>query len=254
MIFYGILSCVGLIFAYCRPMGSVGSLRYDLKRIWTGFCLLAGRPARRLTRLLRWLAVGLVLLFSPLIAWMILTLNREIIHYLVNARWLSFISPEALATMREDVNSRWFVSGFNEAALGGLLTLYGVIVTVWYYHAVRQQENVEKRLFVIDELLEELKRNKRVLEMYGNLEGDEPVTDSPPGERPFSTSSWHKLGADVALLPRRIHLRLSVLYACLRECSCLDDFLKHRATIDRIPGIIYELNKYRSKLARYEIE
>lgn len=229
-------------------------MRDNWRRAWTSLCLLAGKPARRFTRILRWLVVGLVVLFSPFISWMILALNREIIHYLVNARWLNFISPEALATMREDVNSRWFVSGFNEAALGGLLTLYGVIVTVWYYHAVRQQENVEKRLFVIDELLEELKRNKKVLEVFNSEQPNLSALGVLEGEKPFSTGVWHKLGADVALLPRRIHLRLSVLYACLRQCSCPEAYLKHQATIDRIPGIISELNKYRSKLARYEIE
>lgn len=219
---------------------------------WGRFCLAAGRPLRRAVRLIRWLMLGFVLLFSPLIVWLILAVNRELIHYLVNAPWTDYLAPGAFTTMREDVNSRWFVSGFNEAALGGLLTLYGVIVTVWYYHAVRQQEVIEKRLFVIDELLEELRKNRRTMEwLSGSCAGLSPDEN---GEKiNFYTEAWHKLGADVALLPRVIHLRLSMLYSSLMECGAVDDYHRRKATIDRIPDIISELHKYRRKLSRLEI-
>jgi hypothetical protein len=207
---------------------------------------------------MRLLIAGFVIFFSPLIVWLILAVNRELIHYIVNAGWAGFIAPDALRTMREDVNSRWFVSGFNEAALGGLLTLYGVIVTVWYYHSVRQQEVVEKRLFVIDELLEELKKNKKLLEILaadGQRFDCEVSAELSPGYNShrgivFHTRAWQRLGADVAMLPRILHLKLSVLYSCLMECGEAGDYQRRKATIDRIPDIIVELQRYRRRLNR----
>ncbi|MFZ5643315.1 MAG: hypothetical protein ACOY46_06975 [Bacillota bacterium] len=236
----------------------LGGARQELRQCWNRLCLFAGRPARQCFRLLRLLITGFVVFFSPLIVWVILAVNRELIHYLVNARWTEFIVPDVLRTMREDVNSRWFVSGFNEAALGGLLTLYGVIVTVWYYHSVRQQEVVEKRIFVIDELLEELRKNKRILEMLAiNRENFKAEISEElfPGKQAvhkitFHTRAWQRLGADIAMLPRVTHLKLSVLYSCLIECRAEDDYYRRKATIDRIPDIINELQKYRRRLNR----
>ncbi|HBV99520.1 MAG: hypothetical protein JL50_13540 [Peptococcaceae bacterium BICA1-7] len=227
---------------------------HRLRQGWNRVCLVAGRPARQTLRLMRFLITGFVVFFSPLIVWLILAVNRELIHYIVNARWAGFIAPDALRTMREDVNSRWFVSGFNEAALGGLLTLYGVIVTVWYYHSVRQQEVVEKRLFVIDELLEELKKNKKMLDA---LAADRRFLCETSGElfpdgtdelMVFHTRAWQRLGADVAMLPRILHLKLSVLYSCLMDCGATGDYQRRRATIDRLPDIITELQRYRRRL------
>jgi len=64
----------------------------------------------------------------------------------------------------------------------------------------------------------------------------------------FFTRAWHRLGADVAMLPRVTHLKLSVLYSCLMECRVAQDYHRRRATIDRIPDIISELQRYRRKL------
>ncbi|MCL5057334.1 MAG: hypothetical protein M1130_04920 [Actinobacteria bacterium] len=232
-----------------------GGAGHRLRHGWNRICLVAGRPARQAVKLMRLLITGFVVFFSPLIVWLILAVNRELIHYIVNARWAGFIAPDALRTMREDVNSRWFVSGFNEAALGGLLTLYGVIVTVWYYHSVRQQEVVEKRLFVIDELLEELKKNRKMLDLLGGDRGrflcetsGELFPESPDKVIVFHTRAWQRLGADVAMLPRILHLKLSVLYSCLVECSAAGDYHRRRATIDRLPEIITELQRYRRRL------
>lgn len=232
-----------------------GGPGHRLRQGWNRVCLVAGRPARKTLRLMRFLLTGFLVFFSPLIVWLILAVNRELIHYIVNARWAGFIAPDALRTMREDVNSRWFVSGFNEAALGGLLTLYGVIVTVWYYHSVRQQEVVEKRLFVIDELLEELKKNKKMLETLAADRGrflyETSGELSPGGDDMvivFHTRAWQRLGADVAMLPRILHLKLSVLYSCLMECAAAGDYHRRRATIDRLPDIITELQRYRRRL------
>jgi hypothetical protein len=218
------------------------SIKCRLKQGWIRFYLVACRPLRRALKLIRWLVIGLMVFFSPLIVWLILAVNRDLIHYLANSRWTEYLAPDAYSSMRKDVNSHWFVSGFNEAALGGLLTLFGVIVTVWYYHAVRQQEVVEKRLFVIDELLEELKKNKKLLEEMPNCQPHEKID--------FFIDAWHKLGADVALLPRVLHLRLSVLYSSLMECATVGDYYKRKATVDRIPDILLILNKYRRKIAR----
>jgi len=238
-----------------------GGVRQALKHGWNRLCLFMGRPARQSFRVLRWLITGFVVFFSPLIVWLILAVNRELIHYLVNARWTGFIAPVAFSTMREDVNSRWFISGFNEAALGGLLTLYGVIVTVWYYHAVRRQEVIEKRLFIIDELVEELRKNKRMLEMVNppreelcaEISGELSPQLQEDRRMIFFTRAWHRLGADVAMLPRVTHLKLSVLYSCLMECRVPQDYYRRRATIDRIPDIISELQRYRRKLGKYDI-
>lgn len=239
---------------------------------WLTF--MVARPCRRCTRLLKKLLLGLLLLFSPFIAWVLLAVNRELIHYFVNARWLGIYFPDAFSTIRDDVNSRWFVSGFNEAALGGLLTLYGVIITVWFYHITRQQEVVEKRLFIIEEILEELKKNRKIIDSLGQSEqfsflsisyGEEVGEELSPvkgvGTKSgnhvpklrFYTKSWDKLGADVALLPRRIHMRLSVLYGCFAECTCHEDYYARRAVINRIPDVITELYRYRSKLSRVDL-
>ncbi|MHB8156721.1 MAG: hypothetical protein ACYDEQ_04945 [Desulfocucumaceae bacterium] len=240
------------------PESRSGRAKNRLRQGWARLCLITGRPARQFFRIIRLLITGFVIFFSPLIVWLILAVNRELIHYLVNAGWTKFMAPDALRTMREDVNSRWFVSGFNEAALGGLLTLYGVIVTVWYYHSVRQQEVIEKRLFVIDELVEELRKNKKLLdtlaerqELFNQEISDQLCPGNAPAERLFfHTWAWQRLGADVAMLPRIIHLKLSVLYSCLLECQEEGDYHRRKATIDRLPDIISELRRYRRKLNR----
>lgn len=187
--------------------------------------------------------------FSPFIVWVTLAINRELIHYLVNASWLATFFPDAVDALREDVNSRWFISGFNQSALSGLLTLYGVIVTVSYYHITRQQEVVEKRLFIIEELLEELNKNRRIWDGLNKPSEPLPAT----GKLLFSVGTWERLGADVALLPRRLHMRLSVLYSCLGECVTLEDYQSRRATLERLPDIILELKRFRGKLSKQDL-
>lgn len=209
---------------------------------------------RRAYRLLKKAFICLVMVFSPFIIWVILSLNRELIVILANWEWLSVTFPRLFDALGEQVNTPEFARGFNEAALGGLLTLYGVIVTVWYYQMVRAQEVTEKRLFVIDELLEELKKNRGIVEdiqkgktkQYQRREGEKEETI-------FVTEAWHKLGGDVALLPRRLYLRLSVLYGCLNRCTTPEGYGKNKAAIDRITGIISDLHRYRCTLSRQEI-
>lgn len=188
------------------------------------------------------ISLCLLVIFSPFLVWVVLAVNRELIVFMANATWLSSTFPGLFAALGDHVNTPEFATGFNEAALGGLLTLFGVVVTVWYYHVIRIQEVTEKRLFVIDELLEELKINRKV------LRGVLPNGDR--GDPLFQTEVWHTLGADVVLLPRRLHMRLSVLYSCLRNCKTLQDCDKHRATIDRIDDIISDLHQFRSRLSR----
>ncbi|MCL6480002.1 MAG: hypothetical protein K6T65_16680 [Peptococcaceae bacterium] len=219
-------------------------------RAFFRLCFLSGRILRRCLRLLRKLLLILAIFFSPFIVFLTLVINREIIHFLSQSRWLAAFFPGIAATIQKDVSSRWFTLGFNQAVLGGLLTLYGVIVTVWYYHITRQQEVVEKRLFIIEELLEELKRNRRVLDELNNRSG----LLLPDGKIAFSVGAWERLGADVALLPRRIHMRLSVLYACLGECTSWADFQSRRATLERIPDVMAELNRLRSRLSRQGLD
>lgn len=221
-----------------------------LARLFFRLCFLSGRSFRRCLRMLRKLLLVLAIFFSPFIVFLTLVINREIIRYVARAYWLTVFLPGAADIIRRDVNSNWFTTGFNQAVLGGLLTLYGVIVTVWYYHTTRQQEVAEKRLFIIEELLEELKRNRRVLDELSkhssrSLRG---------GKITFSVGAWERLGADVALLPRRLHMRLSVLYACLGECSSWSDFQNRRATLERIPDVMAELNRLRSRLSKQELD
>ncbi|WP_131821521.1 hypothetical protein [Desulfofundulus thermosubterraneus] len=213
-------------------------------------CFLSGRSFRRCLRMLRRLLLVLVIFFSPIIVFLTLMINREIIHYLARAYWLTVVFPGVAAIIRRDASSNWFTTGFNQAVLGGLLTLYGVIVTVWYYHATRQQEVAEKRLFIIEELLEELKRNRRVVDEISR----DPSCSLPGGKITFSVGAWERLGADVALLPRRLHMRLSVLYACLGECTSWSDFQNRRATLERIPEVMAELNRLRSRLSKQELD
>lgn len=216
--------------------------------------LVASGMFRKIYRLMKKVFICLVMIFSPFIIWVILSLNRELIVIMANWEWLSGTFPRLFDALGERVNTPEFASGFNEAALGGLLTLYGVIVTVWYYQFVRAQEVTEKRLFVVDELLEELKKNRSIVEdiqagkteRYQRREGEREETI-------FTTEAWHKLGGDVALLPRRLYLRLSVLYGCLNRCTKPEDYGKNKAAIDRITGIISDLHRYRCTLSKQEI-
>lgn len=206
----------------------------------------------RLRKCLKWVLTGLVLFFSPFLVWVILALNRELIVVMANWKWLSANFPALFETIGDHVNTREFAAGFNEAALGGLLTLFGVIVTVWYYHVVRMGEVKEKRLFIIDELLEELRKNQDIV--FSLSGSGEELSIVPTGDRGtiFETESWHKIGPDAALLPRRLYMRLSVLYSCLNRCRKVEDYYKNRAAIDRINDVITELQRYRSSLSWYE--
>ncbi len=218
-------------------------------------CSLVERGIIRKTyRFIKRVLLCMVMVFSPFIIWVILSLNRELIVIMANWDWLSGTFPRLFHALGEHVNTPEFARGFNEAALGGLLTLYGVIVTVWYYQAVRAQEVTEKSLFVIDELLEELKKNRTVVEDI--LEGKTESYTKCEGEGKetiFTTEAWHKLGGDVALLPRRLYLRLSVLYGSLNRCNSPEMYWKNKAAIDRMGGIISDLHRYRSTLSKQEI-
>ncbi len=215
---------------------------------------MANRLLRKMLRFVKRLLICLLMIFSPVIIWIILSLNRKLIVIMANWEWLSNVFPSLFDALGEHVNTPEFARGFNEAALGGLLTLLGVIVTVWYYQVIRVQEVTEKRLFVIDELLEELKKNRSIIndlaagngELYDNHH-------KHAGESIFFTEAWHKLGGDVALLPRRLHLRLSVLYGCLNRCTDAQGYWKSKASIDRINGMIADLHKYRGSLSKPEI-
>lgn len=215
---------------------------------------LLSRVTRKMARFIKKLVICLVIIFSPVIIWVILSLNRELIVVMANWKWLSGNFPLLFDALGEHVNTAEFARGFNEAALGGLLTLFGVIVTVWYYQMVRVQEVTDKRLFVVDELLEELKKNRATINniIAGKFEAAEPPGNST-GCSIFITEAWHKMGADVALLPRRLHLRLSVLYGSLNRCTQAGDYWKYQATIDRINGIISDLHKYRCSISKPEI-
>jgi len=173
---------------------------------------------------------------------------------MANWDWFSGTFPLLFDALGEQVNTPEFARGFNEAALGGLLTLLGVIVTVWYYQMVRSQEVSEKRLFVIDELLDELKKNKTMVEDIQNGNTEQYQRRERDREQTiFVTEAWHKLGGDVALLPRRLYLRLSVLYGCLNRCVNPDVYWRNKAVIDRMTGIISDLHRYRSTLSKQEI-
>ncbi|MCG8401921.1 MAG: hypothetical protein MJA84_10010 [Firmicutes bacterium] len=209
---------------------------------------------RKIYRVLKKVLIALAMIFSPFVIWVILSLNRELIVVMANWDWLSGTFPRLFDALGEHVNTYEFARGFNEAALGGLLTLYGVIVTVWYYQMVRAQEVTEKRLFVIDELLEELKKNRHIVGDLNEGKVEQYKSDGRDGKQTFfDTEAWHKLGGDVALLPRRLYLRLSVLYGCLNRCAHPDDYLKNKAVIDRIAGIVSDLHRYRCSLSRPEI-
>jgi len=200
-------------------------------------------------RILKNLILIMVVIFSPFIIWLILSFNRELIVVMANSEWFLARFPALFATLSEHVNTYEFVSGFNEAALGGLLTLFGVIVTVWYYHITRIQEVTEKRLFVIDELLQELKKNRKIVL---SIEQEAQIPHTKEGVL-FHNEAWHKLGADVALLPRRIHMRLTVLYGCLGRCGSMEDYYRHKATIERLPGLITSLHRYRTSLSKRDM-
>ena len=209
---------------------------------------------RKTLRMLKKVLICMTMIFSPFLIWVILSLNRELIVVMANWDWLSGTFPLLFDALGEQVNTPEFARGFNEAALGGLLTLLGVIVTVWYYQMVRSQEVAEKRLFVIDELLDELKKNKAMVEDIQNGNTQQYQCRERDREQTiFVTEAWHKLGGDVALLPRRLYLRLSVLYGCLNRCVNPDAYWRNKAVIDRMAGIISDLHRYRSTLSKQEI-
>ncbi len=218
------------------------------------FLLKERSIVRKTMRMMKKFFICLTMIFSPFIIWVILSLNRELIVVLANWDWLSGTFPLLFDALGEHVNTPEFARGFNEAALGGLLTLWGVIVTVWYYQMVRAQEVGEKRLFIVDELLDELKKNKVMVEIIQNGPADqEQPGDDERGQTIFVTEAWHKLGGDVALLPRRLYLRLSILYGCLNRCDSPEMYWKNKAVIDRMGGIISDLYRYRSTLSKSEI-
>ena len=191
--------------------------------------------------------------FSPLIVWFILTINRNILQYLARSPWLNKHLPSVSDIIRKDVMNENFTYAFNSAALGGLLTLFGVIVTVWYYYSTRQQELIERKFFVVDELIAELKKNRRMIaQIKDRLDLPESLNEDSP-EIKIHIDAWHKLGADVALLPRRMHMRLSVLYGSLAECKKPLDYCNRKETLDKISGLITDLHKYRSHLGKKEV-
>jgi len=104
------------------------------------------------------------------------------------------------------------------------------------------------------EMLDELKKNKTMVEdiQNGNTEQYQ-YRERDREQTIFITEAWHKLGGDVALLPRRLYLRLSVLYGCLNRCVNPDVYWKNKAVIDRMTGIISDLHRYRSTLSKQEI-
>ncbi|ACV62188.1 hypothetical protein Dtox_1306 [Desulfofarcimen acetoxidans DSM 771] len=202
-----------------------------------------------LKKILLYIAVPL----SPLIVWFILVINRNLLQYLACSPWLKYYFPSVSSILREDVVKENFIYYFNSAALSGLLTLFGVIVTVWYYYSTRQQELIERKFFVIDELIAELKKNRRMIEQIkARLELTEDLNQDNP-EIKIYTDAWHKLGADVALLPRRMHMRLSVLYGCLAECKKPMDYCSRKQTLDKIAGLITDMHKYRTYLGKKEV-
>ena len=191
--------------------------------------------------------------FSPLIVWFILTLNRNLLQYLAHSPWFNQYLPSVSNIIRKDVISENFIYTFNSAALSGLLTLFGVIVTVWYYYSTRQQELTERKFFVVDELISELKKNRRMIEQIKDrLNLQEDLNKDNP-EIKIHVDAWHKLGSDVALLPRRMHMRLSVLYGCLAECKNPWDYCNRKETLDKISGLITDLHKYRTRLGKKEV-
>ncbi|MFA7466703.1 MAG: hypothetical protein WCY82_00340 [Desulfotomaculaceae bacterium] len=210
---------------------------------------------RKTLRMIKKVIICMTMIFSPFLIWVILSLNRELIVIMANWDWFSGTFPLLFDALGEQVNTPEFARGFNEAALGGLLTLLGVIVTVWYYQMVRSQEVAEKRLFVVDELLDELKKNKIMVEDIQNGDTEQYQQGERDREQTiFVTEAWHKLGGEVALLPRRMYLRLSVLYACLNRCVNPDVYWSNKAVIDRMTGIISDLHRYRSTLSKQEID
>ncbi|WP_066635823.1 hypothetical protein [Desulfolucanica intricata] len=209
-------------------------------------CFYVKRCLRRIKRIALYIAVP----FSPLLVWFILTLNREIIEFIARSPWVAKYFPTLSGIIREDVFSDNFIRAFDGAALSGLLTLFGVIVTVWYYYSTRQQDLIERKFFVIDELITELKKNQREISRLNS--NTNSITDHQQ-QLKMRTDTWHKLGADVALLPRRVHMRLSVLYGCLAECYTLQDYYDRKVTIDKISDLVTELHKYRSNLGKDDV-
>jgi len=214
----------------------------------------ANRWLRKFHRSFKKLFICLLMIFSPVIIWVILSINRELIVILANWEWLSNTFPTLFYTLGEQVNTPEFARGFNETALGGLLTLFGVIVTVWYYQVIRVQEVTEKRLFIVDELLGELKKNRTIInDLVESKDEQYNQHHEQFSETIFYTEVWHKLGGDVALLPRRLHLQLSVLYSCLNRCTDGQGYWKSKTSIDRIYGIISDLHRYRGSLSKLDI-
>ena len=204
-------------------------------------------------RLIKKISLYIAVPFSPLIVWFILTINRNLLQYLARSPWLDKHFPSMSSIIRKDVINENFIYAFNSAALSGLLTLFGVIVTVWYYYSTRQQELTERKFFVVDELIAELKKNRRMIaQIKDRLNLPEDLCKDNP-EIKIHVDVWHKLGADVALLPRRMHMRLSVLYGCLAECKNPQDYCNRKETLDKISGLITDLHKYRTHLGKKEV-
>jgi hypothetical protein len=173
----------------------------------------------------------LFVLFSPLIVWHIAHFNLFLL--------------QTFAIRQSTIPASTFVT----STMVGLITLFGVALTILWNYYMRQRELATKRVYVVDVLLDEISINNNIAKKY--LE--ENIKCSDVGLEPlFRLVKWNKLEDMATLLPRDLYTLLSNLYGRLEEKPIYKSDLGQ--VISMMESIIEKLYKYRKELRTlYEV-
>jgi len=90
----------------------------------------------------------LFVLFSPLIVWHIAHCNLFLL--------------QTFAIRQSTIPASTFIT----STMVGLITLFGVALTILWNYYIRQRELATKRVYVVDRLLDEIEKNKKVAREY----------------------------------------------------------------------------------------
>ena len=173
----------------------------------------------------------LFVLFSPLIVWHIAHFNLYLL--------------QTFAIGQSTIPASAFVT----STMVGLITLFGVALTILWNYYIRQRELATKRVYVIDKLLDENKTNKGIAREY--LSKFKDGIDSTL-TLPIEMDKWLELGAMATLLPRDLYTLHSVMYGRFKEMPMKKFELEQ--VIPMIENNIEELFRYRKELrSLYEV-
>ena len=173
----------------------------------------------------------LFVLFSPLIVWHIAHFNLFLL--------------QTFAIRQSTISASTFVT----STMVGLITLFGVALTILWNYYMRQRELATKKVYVVDRLLDEIKNNKKIA--HENIK--KPIDDDESFLSPsFLLDNWIDLGEMTTLLPRDLYTLLSVMYGRLKEIPMERSELEQ--VVSLMESVIEKLYKYRKELRTlYEV-